>query len=104
MSLRNIDVERYDLASVIVAQGLQPDEVVVTAGVHALHPGQQVTERLERTLQEVPSLDALRSYTTAGAGVILVDLVGSAYGRTVEDSCIRCARRSPTSAAPSPRG
>ena len=26
----------------------------------------QVTERLERTLQETPSLDTLRSYTIAG--------------------------------------
>jgi membrane fusion protein, multidrug efflux system len=42
VSLRNIDVERYDLDSVIVEQGLQPDEIVVTAGVQALHPGQQV--------------------------------------------------------------
>lgn len=47
---------------------------------------QQVTERLERTLQEVPHLDTLRSYTTAGTTVIFVDLVGSAYGRTVADT------------------
>ncbi len=47
---------------------------------------QQVTERLERTLQEVPNLDTLRSYTTAGTTVIFVDLVGSAYGRTVADT------------------
>ena len=46
----------------------------------------QVTERLERTLQEVPHLDTLRSYTTAGTTVIFVDLVGSAYGRTVADT------------------
>jgi multidrug efflux pump subunit AcrB len=46
----------------------------------------QVTERLERTLQEVPHLDVLRSYTTAGRTVIFVDLLGSVHGRAVEDA------------------
>lgn len=42
VSLRNIDLERYDLARVIVARGLETDEIVVTAGVQALRPGQKV--------------------------------------------------------------
>jgi RND family efflux transporter MFP subunit len=42
VSLRNVDVLRHDLASVVVSQGLEPDEVVVTAGVQALRPGQKV--------------------------------------------------------------
>lgn len=42
VSLRNIDVARYDLAKVVVANGLEPDDVVVTAGVQALRPGQKV--------------------------------------------------------------
>ena len=42
MALRNIDVDRFDLARVVVAQGLEPYDVVVTAGVQALRPGQQV--------------------------------------------------------------
>ena len=42
VSLHPIDVERYDLARVIVAQGLEPGDVVVTAGVQALRPGQKV--------------------------------------------------------------
>lgn len=42
VALRNIDLERYDLARVIVARGLEADEVVVTAGVQALRPGQKV--------------------------------------------------------------
>lgn len=46
----------------------------------------QVTERLERTLQEVPNLDTLRSYTTPGTTVIFVDLLGNVYGRTVADT------------------
>jgi RND family efflux transporter MFP subunit len=39
---RPIEIARYDASSVIVAQGLQDGDVVVTAGVHALRPGQKV--------------------------------------------------------------
>lgn len=42
VSLRNIDVARYELNRVLVAQGLEPGELVVTAGVQTLRPGQQV--------------------------------------------------------------
>ena len=42
VSLHPIDVERFDLARVIVAQGLEPGDVVVTAGVQALRPGEKV--------------------------------------------------------------
>nr|WP_029005929.1 efflux RND transporter periplasmic adaptor subunit [Azorhizobium doebereinerae] len=42
VSLRNIQVLRFTPASVTVAEGLKPSEVVVTAGVQALHPGQKV--------------------------------------------------------------
>ena len=34
-----IEVLRYDPARVVVAQGLEPGEIVVTAGVQALRPG-----------------------------------------------------------------
>jgi multidrug efflux pump subunit AcrB len=37
----------------------------------------QVTERLERTLQEVPNLRDLRSFTSPGTTTIFVDLEGS---------------------------
>ena len=37
----------------------------------------QVTERLERKLQETPYLENIRSYTTAGVATIFVDLKGS---------------------------
>jgi multidrug efflux pump len=64
-----------------------------TMVVKAIWPGAtldetiaQVTERLERTLQEVPNLDNLRSFTRAGTTTIFVDLVGSAQGRDVSDS------------------
>lgn len=42
VSLHPIDIATYDLAQVIVAQGLEPGDVVVTAGVQALRPGEKV--------------------------------------------------------------
>ncbi len=42
VSLHPIDVASYDLAQVIVGQGLQPGDVVVTAGVQSLRPGEKV--------------------------------------------------------------
>ena len=42
VSLRNIEVYRYELDRVVVAHGLAPDEIVVIAGVQALRPGQKV--------------------------------------------------------------
>jgi RND family efflux transporter MFP subunit len=42
VSLRHIELVRHDPARVVVAQGLEPGDVVVTAGVQALRPGQQV--------------------------------------------------------------
>jgi RND family efflux transporter MFP subunit len=41
-SIRNVDVVRFDPATVAVSQGLDIGEIVVTAGVQALHPGQKV--------------------------------------------------------------
>jgi RND family efflux transporter MFP subunit len=42
VSLQNISVERFLPASVLVGDGLKPGDVVVTAGVQALRPGQAV--------------------------------------------------------------
>ena len=42
VSLRSIDVVRFEPASVVVADGVVPGDIVVTAGVQALHPGQKV--------------------------------------------------------------
>ena len=42
VALRNIEVLRYDLQRVAVADGLQDGDIVVTAGVQSLRPGQQV--------------------------------------------------------------
>jgi multidrug efflux pump subunit AcrB len=45
----------------------------------------QVTERIERTLKETPSLDFLRSYTSAGITTIFVNLKGSTPPKIVPD-------------------
>jgi RND family efflux transporter MFP subunit len=42
VALRNIIVDSHSATQLVVAAGLVPGDVVVTAGVQALHPGQQV--------------------------------------------------------------
>jgi RND family efflux transporter MFP subunit len=42
VAARQIEIARYDPASVIVSQGLETGDVVVTAGAQVLHKGQKV--------------------------------------------------------------
>ena len=42
VSLRNVEVSRYDPGAVVISHGLETGDIVVTAGVQALHPGQKV--------------------------------------------------------------
>jgi RND family efflux transporter MFP subunit len=42
VALRAVEILRYDPSAVIVSSGLRDGEVVVTAGVNVLHPGQKV--------------------------------------------------------------
>jgi len=42
VSVRNVDVLRFDEAQAVISLGLDIGEIVVTAGVQALHPGQKV--------------------------------------------------------------
>jgi RND family efflux transporter MFP subunit len=42
VSLRNVEILRHDPAGVAISQGLEVGEIVVTAGVQALRPGQKV--------------------------------------------------------------
>lgn len=42
VSMRNIDVSRYDPGTAVVTHGLDTGDIVVTAGVQALHPDQKV--------------------------------------------------------------
>ncbi|HLZ67748.1 MAG TPA: efflux RND transporter permease subunit [Aliidongia sp.] len=69
-----------------------PAFTIKTMVVQASWPGAtvedtltQVTDRLERKLQETPNLDYLRSYTTAGKSTIFVYLKDSTPPRQVSD-------------------
>jgi RND family efflux transporter MFP subunit len=42
VSLRNIEFRRFDSDTVLIARGIETGDIVVTAGVHALHPGQRI--------------------------------------------------------------
>ena len=70
-----------------------PSFIIKTMVVQAAWPGatveetlKQVTERLERKLQETPHLDFLRSFTRAGVTTIFVNLKGSANAKEVADT------------------
>jgi multidrug efflux pump len=69
-----------------------PAFVIKTMVVQAGWPGatmdetlKQVTERLERTLQETPSLDFVRSFTRPGTTIIFVNLKQATRAREVPD-------------------
>ena len=158
VSLRGVEVARYDEAVVVISKGLNTGEFVVTAGVQALHAGQkvrppgsrlmnrfnltdwairhrslvtyfmlvivvagvwsylrlgrsedpdftvktmvvqvgwpgatvgdtleQITDRLERKLEETPNLDYLKSYTTPGKATVFVNLKNSTPASRVPD-------------------
>jgi multidrug efflux pump subunit AcrB len=70
-----------------------PSFIIKTMVVQAAWPGatveetlKQVTERLERKLQETPHLDFLRSFTRAGVTTIFVNLEGRANAKEVTDT------------------
>lgn len=70
-----------------------PSFIIKTMIVQAAWPGatseetmKQVTERIERQLQETPHLDFLRSFTRAGLTTIFVNLKGSANAKEVADT------------------
>lgn len=59
VSLRNVDVLRFDPGRVIISQGLEPGEIIVSGGIQALHPGQRVlqlppTPKAGRTAAALP--------------------------------------------------
>ncbi len=101
-AIRNRSITLFIMVVALIAGGLSfyklgraedPPFTFRTMVVRAIWPGatldetlRQVTERLERTLQEVQNLDNLRSFTRAGDTTIFVDLVGSAQGREVSDA------------------
>jgi RND family efflux transporter MFP subunit len=42
VSMQNVEVLRFDQKTVVISQGLDTGDIVVTGGVQALHPGQDV--------------------------------------------------------------
>jgi RND family efflux transporter MFP subunit len=42
VSMRNVELLRHDPGTVVIAHGLDTGDIVVTAGIQALHPGQKV--------------------------------------------------------------
>ena len=42
VSMRNVEVLRFDQSTVVISSGLDTGDIVVVAGVQALHPGQKV--------------------------------------------------------------
>ena len=75
-----------------LGRGEDPAFTVRTMVVAAAWPGatvdetlKQVTERLERTLQETHHLDRIRSYTIAGQTTIFVELQGATPPASVPD-------------------
>jgi multidrug efflux pump len=79
-------------AFVRLGRNEDPSFVIKTMVVQAAWPGasvdetlKQVTERLERTLQETPKLDFLRSFTRAGVTTIFVTLKDSTGAREIPD-------------------
>ena len=61
-----------------------PDFTVKTMVVQVAWPGatvgdtlEQITDRLERKLEETPNLDYLKSYTTPGQATVFVNLKDS---------------------------
>lgn len=79
------------LAFIKLGRSEDPSFVIKTMVVSAAWPGatmedtlKQVTERLERKLEEVADIDFLRSYTTRGITTIFVNLKQSVPGSKVE--------------------
>ncbi len=100
-ALRNRSLTVYLMVIAVVAglfayqrlgRNEDPSFVIKTMVVQAAWPGssiedmlKQVTERLERKLQETPKLDFLRSFTRDGVTTIFVNLKGSATAKEIPD-------------------
>jgi multidrug efflux pump subunit AcrA (membrane-fusion protein) len=44
VSLRSVEILRFDPGCVNVSHGLEPKDIVVSGGIQALHPGQKVQQ------------------------------------------------------------
>src|SRR5258708_1475421 len=58
---------------------------VICPGANITDTLQQITDRVEKKLQETPGLDYIRSYTVAGTSTVFITLKGSVQSRDVPD-------------------
>ena len=100
-ALRHRSLVTYFMLMIVIAgigsyfklgRSEDPDFTVKTMVVAAEWPGatvhdtlEQITDRLERKLQETPSLDYVKSYTSAGRATIFVNLKDSTPPADVPD-------------------
>jgi membrane fusion protein, multidrug efflux system len=80
VSLRNVDILRFDPDQAIISQGLEPDDIIVSAGVQALHPGQLVSPLPAQPATAAGGRAAAKSQT--GAPLTLAHLMIKAAPRT----------------------
>ena len=89
----------------------EPEFKFKTMVVRVLWPGataeeieQQVTDKVEKKLQDTPHLDYLRSYSRPGESVIFVNLLGSTRERTVDDTWYQVRKKTADLRAELPAG
>src|SRR5258707_2565310 len=87
-----ISVAAGGLSYLRLGRNEDPNFTIKTMVVHVLWPGanitdtlQQVTDRVEKKLQETPGLDYIKSYTLAGTSTVFITLKGSVVSRDVPD-------------------
>src|SRR5919108_2225929 len=87
-------------ALVRIGQKEDPDFTFRVMVVQVLWPGasveemqDQVVDKIERKLQETPSLDFIRSYTRPGFANIFINLKGSARGEAVKDAFYQARKK-----------
>lgn len=71
VALRKVDVVRYELDRVVIGGGLSSGEVVVTAGVQVLRPGQQVrllSDTPRSAAAALPAVEVRAGAPAKGAG------------------------------------
>lgn len=90
----------FSLAGVLAYIGLgreeDPSFTIKTMVIQAQWPGasaqevtQQITDRIEKKLQELESLDYTRSITTAGQTIVFVNLLDTTKARDVPATWLR---------------
>jgi membrane fusion protein, multidrug efflux system len=80
VSLRDVDILRFDPDQAIISQGLEPDDIIVSGGVQALHPGQLVSPLPAQPATAAGGRAAATSHT--GEAHTLAHLMTKAAPRT----------------------